>query len=158
MSTLFLNKSLLLLGLPCYQFFLYIVRFYSIIYFQGLICHKIQQPTNQPFDITIKSKEVPICFLQQFRQIYENIHNFNINYNQLLIWFIFFIQIQDLLIFLQLYFLYCFLYFCACILLDSCMIMQEKRERLSERGATHWQGPLTTCLITEVEEMQRKQQ
>ena len=30
-STLFLNKSPLQLGLPCYQFFLYIVGFYSII-------------------------------------------------------------------------------------------------------------------------------
>ena len=33
MSTLFLNTSLLQLGLPCYQFFLYIVGSYSIIYF-----------------------------------------------------------------------------------------------------------------------------
>ena len=36
----FLNKFLLLLGLPCYQFFHYIVGFYSIVYFHLIYMDK----------------------------------------------------------------------------------------------------------------------
>ena len=56
-STLFLNKSLLLLGLPCLSIFLYIVGFNSIIYFHIYIYAadilSNRQPASKSFDLSI---------------------------------------------------------------------------------------------------------